>query len=406
VLVEHDREVLEASDRLYDFGPGSGRFGGNIVADGTPKQIARTAKTSLTGAYLAGEKSIPVPTRRRMEAKASPRRQPGDGGGSPATSTRKVKATSDSTSPGTDVPGSPAELYSPPPGDAWLTITGCRQNNLRGVDLSIPLGTLTCITGLSGSGKSSLIQETLARALARHLNRQGEQPGPFDQLFGAEHISRVINVDQAPLGATPASNPATYTGVFDPIRELFSKLPDAKIRGYKPGRFSFNRAGGRCEDCEGWGQLCIEMHFLPDVWVTCDTCRGKRYNEETLAVRYKGHSIADVLNLSIGQALELFGNIPKIRAPLATLAAIGLDYLTLGQSATTLSGGEAQRVKLAAELCKPNSGRTLYLLDEPTTGLHFDDIAKLLQVLGSLVEAGNTVVVIEHNLDVIKTADW
>ena len=367
VLVEHDREVLEASDRLFDFGPGSGRFGGNVVADGTPKQVARKAKASLTGAYLSGKKSIPVPSHRRI---------------------------------------TPVEGYAPPPGGDWLTITGCQQNNLRNVDLSIPLGALTCVTGLSGSGKSSLIQETLGRAVARHLNRQGETPGPFRELVGAEHVSRVINVDQAPLGATPASNPATYTGVFEPIRTLFSKLPDAKIRGYKPGRFSFNRAGGRCDDCDGWGQLCIEMHFLPDVWVTCDTCRGKRYNEETLSVRYKGHSIADVLNLSIGQALELFENIPKIRAPLATLAAIGLDYLTLGQSATTLSGGEAQRVKLAAELCKPNSGRTLYLLDEPTTGLHFDDVAKLLTVLGSLVEAGNTVVVIEHNLDVIKTADW
>jgi excinuclease ABC subunit A len=262
------------------------------------------------------------------------------------------------------------------------------------------------VTGLSGSGKSSLIQETLARAVARHLRRQGPAPGPFETLSGADQVSRVIAVDQQPLGATPASNPATYTGVFDPIRELFSKLPDAKIRGFKPGRFSFNRAGGRCEECEGLGQKKIEMHFLPDVWVECDACRGQRYNQETLAVQYKGHSIADVLNMSIGQALELFGSFPKIRAPLATLAAIGLDYLTLGQSATTLSGGEAQRVKLAAELARPNVGKTLYLLDEPTTGLHFDDISKLLKVLNSLVEQGNTAVVIEHNLDVIKTADW
>lgn len=369
VLVEHDQEVLEAADRLYDFGPGSGRFGGTVTAEGTPQEIARQASHSLTGAYLAGEQAIPIPVERRIKRLD-------------------------------------AHEYAPPPGGAWLEITGCRQHNLRGVDLRLPLGALTCVTGLSGSGKSSLIEETLARAVARRLNRTGEAPGPYDELRGVEHISRVIDVDQNPIGMTPASNPATYVGVFDPIRELFSRLPDAKIRGYKPGRFSFNRPGGRCEDCEGLGQKKIEMHFLPDVWVTCDACRGMRYNAETLAVRYKGHSISDVLNLSLGQALELFGNIPKIRAPLATLCAIGLDYLTLGQSATTLSGGEAQRVKLAAELCKPNNGRTLYILDEPTTGLHFDDIAKLLKVLGSLVEQGNTVVVIEHNLDVIKTADW
>ncbi len=391
VLVEHDREVIEASDRLYDFGPGSGRFGGNVVADGTPKQVARKGKTSLTGAYLSGKKDIVVPKTRRMASGGRQSPVPDGGESDEGLTTSEV-----SKKQGVDT------LRSPD----WLTITGCRQNNLRGVDLSIPFGTLTCITGLSGSGKSSLIQETLARAVARHLNRQGDAPGPFDEMTGVQEISRVINVDQAPIGATPASNPATYTGVFDPIRTLFSRLPESKVRGYKPGRFSFNRAGGRCEDCEGFGQRKIEMHFLPDVWVTCDTCRGKRYNEETLTVRFKGHTISDVLELSIGQALELFGNIPKVRAPLATLAAIGLEYLTLGQSATTLSGGEAQRVKLAAELCKPNSGRTLYLLDEPTTGLHFDDIAKLLTVLNSLVEAGNTVVVIEHNLDVIKTADW
>lgn len=381
VLVEHDREVIEAADRLYDFGPGSGRFGGNVVAEGTPKQIQRQTKASLTGAYLSGAKGIPVPVKRRMER--------ADGTNEPVLHLDQLK-----------------ELYGPPPGNAWLEILGCQQNNLRDTDLRIPLGTLTCVTGLSGSGKSSLIQETLARAVARHLKLKGPAPGPFREIHGVEQISRVIAVDQNPIGATPASNPATYTGVFDHIRQLFSKLPDAKIRGFKPGRFSFNRAGGRCEDCEGMGQKKIEMHFLPDVWVECDTCHGKRFNQETLAVTYRSHSIAHVLEMSIGQALELFENIPKIRAPLATLAAIGLDYLTLGQSATTLSGGEAQRVKLAAELAKPNSGRTLYLLDEPTTGLHFDDIAKLLKVLNSLVEHGNTVVVIEHNLDVIKTADW
>jgi excinuclease ABC subunit A len=296
--------------------------------------------------------------------------------------------------------------YESPPGGAWLELIGARQNNLKDVHLRIPLGTFVCVTGVSGSGKSSLILETLARAVAKHLHRSGEQPGPYQKLLGVEHVNKIVIVDQQPLGSTPASNPATYTGVFDQIRELFTRLPDSKIRGYRPARFSFNRPGGRCEDCEGLGQKKIEMHFLPDVWVECTTCRGARFNQETLAVKYRGRSIADVLNLSIGQALELFDNIPKIRAPLATLAAIGLDYLTLGQSAPTLSGGEAQRVKLAAELCRPDSGRTLYLLDEPTTGLHFDDIAKLLKVLNSLVDRGNTVVVIEHNLDVIKTADW
>jgi len=381
VLVEHDREVLEAADRLYDFGPGSGRFGGTVTAQGTPKELQKNPTGSLTAEYLSGKKSIPIPLRRRMQR------------------------LDEQSGPNLQVDQA-RDVYGEAPGGGWLELTGCRQNNLRDVTLRLPLGTLTCITGLSGSGKSSLIQETLARAVARHLRRQGPAPGPYDTLTGVDQISRVIAVDQDPLGATPASNPATYTGVFDPIRELFSKLPEAKIRGYKPGRFSFNRAGGRCEDCEGLGQKKIEMHFLPDVWVECETCHGKRYNIETLSVKYKGHSISDVLNLSVGQALEVFDNIPKIRAPLATLAAIGLDYLTLGQSATTLSGGEAQRVKLAAELAKPNAGRTLYLLDEPTTGLHFDDISKLLKVLNSLVEQGNTAVVIEHNLDVIKTADW
>jgi excinuclease ABC subunit A len=277
---------------------------------------------------------------------------------------------------------------------------------LRDVDLRIPLGTLTCITGVSGSGKSSLIEDTLAPAVARKLHYAREIPGAHDELLGIERINKLIAVDQQPLGTTPASNPATYTGVFDDIRELFARLPEAKVLGYRPGRFSFNRSGGRCEACEGNGQKCIEMHFLPDVWVECDECKGRRYNPETLAVRYKGRSIADVLEMSIGQAHELFGNVPAIRGVLATLCAVGLDYLTLGQSAATLSGGEAQRVKLAAELARPQTGRTLYLLDEPTTGLHFDDIRKLLKVLHSLVELGNTVVVIEHNLDVLKTADW
>jgi len=379
VLVEHDREVLDAADHLYDFGPGAGRFGGTIVSDGTPKQLRRKAKTSLTGAYLSGSLSIPVPP------------------------TRRITPIDDAATNGD---ANPIGEYETPPGGAWLELTGARQHNLRGGTLRVPLGTLTCVTGVSGSGKSSLIEDTLARAVARQLQRTTEAPGAFEELRGVEYLNQLVTVDQKPLGATPASNPATYTGVFDLIRELFTRVPDSRVRGYRPGRFSFNRAGGRCEDCEGLGQKKIEMHFLPDVWVECTTCRGQRYNQETLAVKYRGHSIADVLELPIGSALKLFENIPAIRVHLATLCAIGLDYLTLGQSAPTLSGGEAQRVKLAAELARPSHGKTLYLLDEPTTGLHFDDIAKLLKVLNSLVEQGNTVVVIEHNLDVIKTADW
>jgi excinuclease ABC subunit A len=366
VLVEHDRKVLGAADRLFDFGPGAGRFGGTITAEGTPKELSRKS-ASLTGQYLSGKKEIAIPTVRRMKLVGSE-----------------------------DVP----------PGGGWLELLGAREHNLRSVDLRIPLGTFTCVTGVSGSGKSSLIEDTLARAVAKKLNRATDTPGPHDAIRGLELINKVIVVDQQPLGNTPASNPATYTGVFESIRELFARLPEAKVRGYQPSRFSFNRAGGRCDDCEGNGQKCIQMHFLPDVWVECETCHGKRYNRETLGVQYRGRSIADVLEMPIGQALELFKNIPRIRRYLATLCAIGLDYLTLGQPAPTLSGGEAQRVKLAAELARPDTGKTLYILDEPTTGLHFDDIDKLLKVLNSLVEQGNTVVVIEHNLDVIKTADW
>jgi len=364
VVVEHDREVLETADRLVDFGPAAGRHGGQVVAQGSPSEVAGRKK-SLTGQFLSDTRSIPIPEHRRL--------------------------------------GGPDDE---PPAGGWLELTGARKNNLNHVDLKIPLGTLTCITGVSGSGKSSLIEDTLARAVTRQLHRSGDAPGPFDSLRGVELLNKVIVVDQQPLGSTPKSNPGTYTGVFDEIRELYSRLPEAKVRGFRPGRFSFNRAGGRCEACEGNGQKCIEMHFLPDVWVECDECRGRRYNTETLSVTYQGHTIADVLDMPIGDALKLFENIPRIRAPLATLCAIGLDYLTLGQPAPTLSGGEAQRVKLASELARPQTGQTLYLLDEPTTGLHFDDIDKLLQVLESLVAAGNTVVVIEHNLDVIKTADW
>ncbi|HIK90471.1 MAG TPA: excinuclease ABC subunit UvrA [Planctomycetes bacterium] len=360
LLVEHDREVLDAADRLFDFGPGAGRLGGTVVAEGTPKQLCRQAKKSLTGGYLSGKLGIPVPEQRRL------------------------------------------------PSDAvnWLQLFGATQHNLRSVDLRIPLTTMTCITGVSGSGKSSLVMNTLARAVARKLNLTTDAPGPHSDLKGIEHLSKIVVVDQNPIGNTPASNPATYTGLFDHIRDLFTKMPESKVRGYGPGRFSFNRAGGRCDDCEGMGQRKIEMHFLPDVWIECTTCRGRRYNNETLNVKFNDHSIADVLEMPVEKALVVFSNVPKIRAPLATLNAIGLGYLTLGQSAPTLSGGEAQRIKLAAELAKPNRGQTLYLLDEPTTGLHFDDIARLLAVLNSLVEQGNTVVVIEHNLDVIKTADW
>ena len=381
ILVEHDREVIAAADHLYDFGPGAGRQGGTIVAEGTPRQIEKHAD-SLTGKYLSNREQITVPLVRRVPA------------GLMAGSSESVGAAR---------AGWKAFV---PPGGAWLELLGARHHNLRSVDLRIPLGTLVAVTGVSGSGKSSLITDTLAKAIAKKMHRAREIPGPHDELLGIEKLSKLIVVDQQPLGNTPSSNPATYTGVFEEIRELFANLPDAKVRGFKPARFSFNRPGGRCEACEGNGQQRIEMHFLPDVWVECDVCRGKRYNQDTLAVKFKGQSISDVLDMPIGQAAELFNSFPKIRGTLVTLSAIGLDYLTLGQSAPTLSGGEAQRVKLAAELTRPQSGSTLYLLDEPTTGLHFDDIRKLLKILHSLVDSGNTVVVVEHNLDVIKTCDW
>ncbi len=396
LLVEHDREVLNAADRLYDFGPGAGRLGGTVVAQGTPAELKKN-HASMTGGYLSGSRCIPVPSVRRME---SIHAQTARDGRQPSGTTPKKKNTGEAR-----LAGGLTSLARRSPID-WLELLGARQHNLRDVDLQIPLKTFTCITGVSGSGKSSLVMDTLARAVARRLNIIAETPGAFRELKGVEHLSKIVLVDQNPIGSTPASNPATYTGMFDEIRELFCRMPEAKVRGYRPGRFSFNRAGGRCEDCEGMGQQKIEMHFLPDVWVECPTCRGRRFNAETLTVRFSECSIADVLEMSISKALELFSSVPKIRGPLATLEAIGLGYLTLGQSAPTLSGGEAQRIKLAAELCRPNRGRTLYLLDEPTTGLHFDDILKLLSVLSSLVEQGNTVVVIEHNLDVIKTADW
>jgi len=366
LVVEHDREVVEGADQLLDFGPAAGDGGGTIVARGTPNQVAKQ-KDSVTGPYLSGKKAIPVPTNRRVPQRMT---------------------------------ASPTSALSA------IEILGARHNNLRNVSVSIPLGCLSVVTGVSGSGKSSLVEDVLYSALAKTLHRARTAPAPHDAIRGIELINKVIRVDQQALGYTPTSNPATYTGVFDLIRELYAQLPDSRLRGYTPRRFSFNVQGGRCEACEGNGQLRIEMHFLPDVWVQCDTCRGQRYNPETLSVLYHGQSISDVLNMSCGRAVKLFENVPKIRKILQTLCDVGLDYLPLGQSAPTLSGGEAQRVKLAAELSRPDTGRTLYLLDEPTTGLHFEDISKLLDVLNRLVDLGNTVVVIEHNVDVIKTADW
>jgi len=356
VVVEHDREAMEEADWIVDFGPGAGRHGGHVVAAGTPKQI-RESKESLTGRYLTGELEIPLPTARR----------PSDG--------RK------------------------------LTVVGARENNLQDVTVDIPLGQFVCVTGVSGAGKSTLVNQILYPAAARALYKSDLPVGVHEKVAGLQHIDKVIDIDQSPIGRTPRSNPATYTKLFDCIRDFFALLPEARMHGYTPGRFSFNVKGGRCEACEGDGVKRVEMHFLPDVYVPCEVCRGKRFNEATLQVRYNGLSIADVLDLTVDEALPLFKNHPQIRRALETLADVGLGYIALGQSSPTLSGGEAQRVKLSRELSKRSTGRTLYILDEPTTGLHFDDIKKLLRVLDRLVEAGNTVVVIEHNLDVIKTAD-
>jgi excinuclease ABC subunit A len=388
VLVEHDREVISAADYLLDFGPGAGAKGGEITAQGTLGQITRS-RASLTGQYLSGKKAIPIPTNRRLP------RQGDNETARQGDKERGRQKDRPSSSPCLPVSLSPC-----------LEVKGARQNNLQNIDVTFPLGAFITVTGVSGSGKSSLVHEILYNALARKLHRAGVAPGAHDDILGLDQIDKVINVDQDPLGNSPSSNPATYTGVFDLIRQLFAQLPESRVRGWQPKRFSFNKPGGRCEACEGNGQKKIEMHFLPDVWVECDVCAGSRYNLETLAVKYKGKSIADVLTMSVADALELFGNIPKIRQILQTLADVGLEYLALGQPAPTLSGGEAQRVKLAAELARPNTGRTVYILDEPTTGLHFDDIRKLLDVLNRLVDLGNTVIVVEHNLDVIKTADW
>ena len=357
IVVEHDQETIEHADYLIDLGPGAGEHGGKVVAVGTPKQVSE-CPDSITGQYLTGLKFIPLPESRR------------NGNG------------------------------------AKLVLKGASGNNLKKVELEIPLGLFVCVTGVSGSGKSSLINETLYRILQKHLYNSKGTPLPYKDIEGLEYVDKVIDIDQSPIGRTPRSNPATYTGVFTHIRDLFTKLPESKIHGYRPGRFSFNVKGGRCEACEGDGIIKIEMHFLPDVYVTCEVCKGKRYNRETLEVKYKGKSIADVLDMTVSQALEFFKKIPPVRRKLQTLYDVGLGYIKLGQQATTLSGGEAQRVKLATELSKRSTGKTIYILDEPTTGLHFEDIKMLLNVLNTLVDRGNTVVVIEHQLDVIKTADY
>ncbi|HET6575324.1 MAG TPA: excinuclease ABC subunit A, partial [Fimbriiglobus sp.] len=406
VLVEHDREVIASADHLLDFGPGAGDRGGEITAEGTPKQILK-AKDSLTGKYLSGRLAIPVPSNRRI----SPQNltplppSPKKGGGKDTLTASSPPPLGEGQGEGYFAPTADVARTLSPAGAA-LSIIGARQHNLRNIDVHLPLGSLIAVTGVSGSGKSSLVNEVLYNTLARKLHRAQTPGAAHDEVRGIDHIDKIINVDQDPIGNAPSSNPATYTGVFDLIRELFARLPESKVRGYHPRRFSFNQKGGRCEACEGNGQKKIEMHFLPDVWVECDVCHGARYNPETLAVKYHGKSIADVLDMRVTEALELFGNIPKIRNFLQTLADVGLGYMALGQPAPTMSGGEAQRVKLAAELARRSTGRTLYLLDEPTTGLHFDDVKKLLDVLHRLVDLGNTVIVVEHNLDVIKTADW
>ncbi len=358
LVVEHDEEAILAADHVVDMGPGAGVHGGEVVAQGTPEEIMANP-ASLTGQYLTGFKQIPLPKERRKPQKG-----------------RKI------------------------------TVKGARANNLKDITVDIPLGLFTCVTGVSGGGKSTFLIETLYRAVARKLNGAREIPGEHKAIEGLEQLDKVIDIDQSPIGRTPRSNPATYTGAFTPIREWFAELPEAKARGYKPGRFSFNVKGGRCEACQGDGVIKIEMHFLPDIYVTCDVCKGKRYDRETLDIKFKGKSIADVLDMTVEEAAELFKAVPAVRDKLLTLARVGLGYIHVGQQATTLSGGEAQRIKLAKELSKRATGRTLYILDEPTTGLHFHDVAKLLEVLHELVDQGNTVVVIEHNLEVIKTADW
>ena len=357
VVVEHDEDTIRSADYVIDMGPGAGELGGEVVAAGTPEEVMRV-QDSLTAQYLSGRKCVPIPAERRHPHRGS------------------------------------------------LQLKGACENNLKKVDLTVPLGTLTLITGVSGSGKSSLITDTLAPALANRVNHAHRKTGEYRRLLGAERIDKVINIDQSPIGRTPRSNPATYIGLWDDIRALFASTPEAKVRGYAPGRFSFNVAGGRCEACKGDGQKKIEMHFLPDVYVDCEVCQGKRYNRETLEVTYRGKNVYDVLDMTVDEARGFFSKIPGLARKLDTLHDVGLGYIRLGQPATTLSGGEAQRVKLASELQRRQTGKTFYILDEPTTGLHFDDVRQLLEVLQRLVDAGNTVLVIEHNLDIIKAADY
>ena len=356
IVVEHDEDTMLAADYIVDIGPGAGEHGGEVVATGTAEEIMACEK-SLTGAYLSKRIVIPIPDRRRKPS-------------------------------------------------GWLTVKGAAQNNLKNIDVKFPLGVMTCVTGVSGSGKSSLVNEILYKALAKQLNRARTIPGKYKKIEGIEQLDKVINIDQSPIGRTPRSNPATYTGVFDMIRDLFASTPDAKMRNYKKGRFSFNVKGGRCEACSGDGIIKIEMNFLPDVYVPCEVCNGMRYNRETLDVRYKGKNIYEVLDMTVEEALHFFENIPSIQRKMQTLYDVGLSYIKLGQPSTQLSGGEAQRIKLATELSKRSTGKTIYILDEPTTGLHFADVHKLIEILDRLAEGGNTVIVIEHNLDVIKTADY
>ena len=358
VVVEHDETTMRSADYIIDLGPGAGEYGGEVIYAGDVPGLLK-CKGSLTGKYLTGQLKIPKPAKRREIVKTN-----------------------------------------------FLKIFGAKEHNLKNINISIPLGTLICITGVSGSGKSTLVDDILYKALSQKLYNSREKPGEHTKIEGIQNIDKVIVVDQSPIGRTPRSNPATYTGVYSHIRDIFSQMPEARMRGYQPGRFSFNVKGGRCEACGGDGIKKIEMHFLPDVYVTCEVCEGKRFTDQTLDIEYKGKNISDILDLSVREALEIFENIPRIRATLQTLFDVGLEYIKLGQPATTLSGGEAQRVKLASELCKFATGRTFYILDEPTTGLHFADVEKLLEVLQRLVEKGNTVLVIEHNLEVIKNADY
>ena len=357
VVVEHDEETIRSADYVVDLGPGAGEHGGHVIFQGRPEQLQGNGCNSLTGQYLRAERTIPIPSARRPVLKGA------------------------------------------------IVVRGARANNLKNLTVRFPLGLLIAVTGVSGSGKSTLVNDILFRTLARELHGAAAEPGAHGRIEGASQVDKVIQIDQAPIGRTPRSNPATYTGVFTFIRELFSMLPEARARGYRPGRFSFNVKGGRCESCQGGGVKAIEMHFLPDVYVTCEQCKGRRYNRETLEITYRGASVGDMLNLTVDQAMELLEHYPPIAAKLRTLQDVGLGYVKLGQSATTLSGGEAQRVKLAKELSRRSTGRTLYILDEPTTGLHFEDTRRLLDVLNLLVDQGNTVIVIEHHLDVVKTAD-